>query len=62
MPAWGRTYFRWQRFEYRPLVPGKNQGRIAAAGSGYLSRIDPADNELMLLEPGNGELPAEFPV
>jgi catechol 2,3-dioxygenase-like lactoylglutathione lyase family enzyme len=39
-----------QRFEHRPLVPGENQGRIVAAGPGQLSLIDPADNELTLLE------------
>ena len=39
-----------QRFEHRPLVPGENQGRIVAAGPGHLSLIDPADNELTLLE------------
>lgn len=39
-----------QRFEHRPLVPGENQGRIVAAGLGHLSLIDPADNELTLLE------------
>ena len=39
-----------QRFEHRPLVPGENQGRIVAAGPGHLSLIDPADNEITLLE------------
>ncbi|MDQ2772179.1 MAG: hypothetical protein M3Y54_16970 [Bacteroidota bacterium] len=39
-----------QRFEYRPRVPGENQGRIVAAGPGHLSLIDPANNELTLLE------------
>ncbi|MGY3090861.1 catechol 2,3-dioxygenase-like lactoylglutathione lyase family enzyme [Hymenobacter sp. UYAg731] len=39
-----------QRFEHRPLVPGENQGRIVAAGPGHISLIDPADNEITLLE------------
>lgn len=47
-----------QRFEHRPLVPGENQGRIVAAGPGHLSLIDPANNQLTLLEPGSGGLPA----
>jgi len=45
-----------QRFEHRPLVPGQNQGRIVAAGPGHLSLIDPANNQLTLLEPGSGGL------
>ncbi len=51
-----------QRFEHRLLVPGENQGRIVAAGPGHLSLIDPANNELTLLELGSGELTSEFPV
>ena len=39
-----------QQFEHRPLVPGENQGRIVAAGPGHISLIDPANNELTLLE------------
>ena len=39
-----------QRFEHRPLVPGENQGRIVAAGPGHISLIDPANNDLTLLE------------
>jgi catechol 2,3-dioxygenase-like lactoylglutathione lyase family enzyme len=39
-----------QRFEHRPLVPGENQGRIVAAGPGHLSLIDPANNQLTLLD------------
>ena len=45
-----------QRFEHRPLVPGENQGRIVAAGPGQISLIDPADNEITLLE-----TPCEMP-
>jgi hypothetical protein len=45
-----------QRFEYRPRVPGENQGRIVAASPGHLSLIDPANNELTLFE-----IPCEEP-
>ena len=47
-----------QRFEHRPVVPGENQGRIVAAAPGHLSLIDPADNELTLLETTCKGLPA----
>jgi catechol 2,3-dioxygenase-like lactoylglutathione lyase family enzyme len=51
-----------QQFKYHPLVPGENKGRIVAAGPGHLSLIDPANNQLTLLERGNGELLPEFMV
>ncbi|MFC6224928.1 VOC family protein [Hymenobacter artigasi] len=44
-----------QRFEHRPLVPGENQGRIVASGPGHISLIDPANNDLTLLETTCGE-------
>ncbi|MBO3272111.1 VOC family protein [Hymenobacter defluvii] len=47
-----------QRFEHRPLVPGENQGRIVAAGPGHLTLVDPANNELTLLEPTGEALPS----
>lgn len=47
-----------QRFEHRPLVPGENQGRIVAAGPGHISLIDPANNDLTLLETTCEEPPA----
>jgi len=40
-----------QRFEHRSRVPIENQGRLVAAGPGYLSLIAPANKELTLLEP-----------
>ncbi|OGX82433.1 VOC family protein [Hymenobacter glacialis] len=47
------------RFEHRQVVPGENQGRIVAAGLGRLSFIDPANNQLTLLEPGSDALAVE---
>jgi catechol 2,3-dioxygenase-like lactoylglutathione lyase family enzyme len=43
-----------RRFEQRPVMAGENQGRIVAAGPGHLTLVDPANNELTLLEP-NGK-------
>ena len=47
-----------QRFEYRPRIPGENQGRIVAVGPGHLSLIDPANNERTLFEISCEEPPA----
>jgi hypothetical protein len=51
-----------QRFEHRLLMPGENQGRIVAAGPDFLSLIDPANNQLTLLQTTcEGPLP-ELPI